>query len=83
MVESQFTTSLQILRSDNGGEYLAKEFQNFLSSKGILHQLTCPYTPAQNGVAERKHRHLIETTIALMHHSSFPCLYGLMHRLLQ
>ncbi|CAL5401450.1 unnamed protein product [Camellia sinensis] len=72
LVETQFSTSLKILRSDNGGEYLSTEFQNFLKQKGILHHLTCPHTPPQNGVAERKHRHLIETTIALMHHASLP-----------
>lgn len=71
-VENQFCTSLQILRSDNGGEYHSLKFQYFLTSKGIQHQLTCPHTPAQNGVAERKHRHIVETAIALMHHSAIP-----------
>lgn len=71
-METQFHTKLKILRSDNGGEYLASKFQNFLTTKSIEHQLTCPHTPAQNGVAERKHKHLIETTITLMHQSSPP-----------
>lgn len=51
---------------------LSNEFQNFLKEQGILHHLTCPHTPSQNGVAECKHKHLIETTIALMHHASLP-----------
>ena len=41
------------LRSDNGGEYLSKEFESYLKSRGIHHELSAPYSPAQNGVAER------------------------------
>ena len=44
----------------------------FLNSKGIKHQLSCPYTPEQNGLAERKHRHLIETTITLLQNAILP-----------
>ena len=33
-----------------------------LSSHGILHHSSCAYTPQHNGVAERKNRHLVETT---------------------
>lgn len=48
---------MKILRTDRGGD---KEMNVFLKSKGIVHQLTAPYTPEQNGVAERKNRSLIE-----------------------
>jgi hypothetical protein len=34
-----------------------------------MHQLSCPQTPQQNGIAERKHRHLVETGLALLSHS--------------
>jgi hypothetical protein len=37
-----------------------------LSAHGIHHQTTCPYTPAQNGVAERKNRHLLEVARCMM-----------------
>ncbi len=33
------------LRTDNGGQYLSKEFQTYLASKGIEHQLTVPHSP--------------------------------------
>jgi len=36
-----------------------------MNSKGILHQTTCPYSPQQNGVAERKNRHILEVTKSL------------------
>ncbi|CAL5391000.1 unnamed protein product [Camellia sinensis] len=74
-VENQFTVKLQILRTDNGTEYLGLKFQEFLRTHGIDHQLSCPYTPPQNGVAERKHRHIIETTIALLQQSGVPLAY--------
>ena len=38
---------------DNGREYLSNEFQEYLKSKGIQHELTIAHTPEQNGVAER------------------------------
>lgn len=34
--------------------------------------MTCPHTSQQNGIAERKHRHIVETGLALLAHSSLP-----------
>ncbi|KAA0067137.1 Cysteine-rich RLK (RECEPTOR-like protein kinase) 8 [Cucumis melo var. makuwa] len=42
------------------------------SSKGIVHQTSCAYTPQQNGVAERKNRHLVEVARSLMFSTSLP-----------
>ena len=52
-VTNQCGYNIGTLRTDNGGEYLSKEFQAHLTSKGIRHELTIPHTPQQNGVAER------------------------------
>ena len=71
-IHTQFSSSVQILQSDGGGEYVSKQFQKFLAEKGISHQKSCPYTPEQNGMAERKHRHLIETAITLLQHAKMP-----------
>lgn len=49
------------MRTDNGGEYVSKEFEEYLKSRGINHELTVPYSPAQNGVAERMNRTLMES----------------------
>ncbi|KAJ9567517.1 hypothetical protein OSB04_003483 [Centaurea solstitialis] len=57
-VENQLDKKIKILRSDRGGEYESHEFAEFCSSHGIVHQTTAPYTPQQNGVAERKNRTL-------------------------
>ena len=72
MVETQFQTKISILRTDNGTEYFNKILGNFLTEKGILHQSTCPDTPEQNGVAERKNRHLLETARAMMFYMQIP-----------
>ncbi|CAI7843933.1 unnamed protein product [Closterium sp. NIES-54] len=53
LVERQAKKSVLMLRSDRGGEFLGKEFTDFVDGKGIVHDLTCPYTPQQNGMAER------------------------------
>ncbi|KAM2438173.1 hypothetical protein ACFX1W_015194 [Malus domestica] len=60
MIVVQYNRNIQVLRSDNGGEYVNMELRSFFKLHGIVHQTTCPYTPQQNGVAERKNRHLLE-----------------------
>ncbi|WVY94335.1 hypothetical protein V8G54_033423 [Vigna mungo] len=67
--------SLIKIRSDNGTEYVNHEFLNFLSHNGIVHELTCVNTPQQNGVAQRKNRHLLEVTRALLFQMSVPKNY--------
>jgi len=54
------------LRTDNGREYVTSELTNFLKKEGIQHQLTVPYTPQQNGVAERKNRTLTEAAKCML-----------------
>ncbi|CAI7813593.1 unnamed protein product [Closterium sp. NIES-53] len=39
-------------KSDVLWEFQKKEFTDFIDGKGIVHDLTCPYTPQQNGMAE-------------------------------
>ena len=60
-IQTQFHVSVQTLRSDNAKEYLSEPFQSFMLQHGILHQICCIDTPSQNGVAEVKNRHLLET----------------------
>lgn len=71
-VLTQFSTSIKILQTDGGGEYLSHSLQFFLLKHGILHQKSCPYTPQQNGIVERKNRHIVETTLTLLHQSHLP-----------
>ncbi|CAL9016092.1 unnamed protein product, partial [Prunus brigantina] len=65
-MKTHFNAQIQILRSDNGGEFVNHDFQTYFQQHGIIHETTCPQTPQQNGVAERKNRHLLETARALL-----------------
>ena len=56
LVENQTIRHICALRSDNGGEFESNAFNKFCSDAGICRQLTVPYNPQQNGVAERKNR---------------------------
>ncbi|KAL0641356.1 hypothetical protein Bca4012_102542 [Brassica carinata] len=71
-VTNHYNAKIKILRSDNGGEYTSYAFKSHLSHHGILHQTSCPYTPQQNGVAERKNRHLMEVARSLMFQANVP-----------
>eukprot|EP00253_Pinus_taeda_P001647 PITA_01647 len=59
-VEKQSGHQILKLRSDNGGEYVNNNFINFCTKHGIQMQHIVPYTPQQNGVAERKNHILKE-----------------------
>lgn len=48
------------------------KFKQFLNDHGIIHQVSCPYTPEQNGVSERKNRHIRESAVTLLHTASLP-----------
>ena len=64
--QRQFHVSVQTLKSDNAKEYLSEPFQSLMLQREILYQTSCVDTPSQNGVAERKNRHLLETARALL-----------------
>ena len=54
---------MQILHTDNNGEYTSKEFGDYLKAEGIRHELIVPKNPEQNGVSrsERLNRILAES----------------------
>ena len=71
-IHIQFHVSVQNIRNDNEKEYVSEQFQFFMLQNGILHQTSCVDNPAQNEVVERKNRHLIETTRALLFQMHVP-----------
>jgi Integrase core domain len=51
MIQTQYGAVVKVLRSDNETKYTNRAFGEYLSSHGIQHQTTCPYTSEQNKVA--------------------------------
>ncbi|KAL9420128.1 hypothetical protein AB3S75_037830 [Citrus x aurantiifolia] len=72
MVETQFQTKIQVFRSDNGKEYFNQILGSFFLEKGIVHHSSCNDTPQQNGIAERKNKHLLEVARSLMFTTKVP-----------
>ncbi|KAM0065667.1 putative RNA-directed DNA polymerase [Helianthus debilis subsp. tardiflorus] len=70
--ERETKMSVGCLRSDNGGEYTSKEFNEYLKECRIKRQLTCSHTPQQNGVSERLNRTLTELTGSMIHDKNLP-----------
>jgi hypothetical protein len=60
LVEKKSGHQIQRLRTDNGGEYVNNNFTSYCTTQGIQMQHIVPYTPQQNGVAERKNHTLKE-----------------------
>ena len=71
-VYTQFGVTIKCIQSDDGGEYTSHSFKAFLAAKGVEQMISCPYTPQQNGVVERKHRHIVETAITLLAQATLP-----------
>lgn len=72
MVNNQFNAKIQILRTDNGREYFNSILGGYFLENGIIHQNSCVDTPQQNGVAERKNRHLLEVARSIMFTNNVP-----------
>ncbi len=71
-LHSETGQRVHTLRSDNGGEYGGKEFNSWLSKKGIKHESSAPYNPEQNGVSERANRTVVESARSLIHMKKLP-----------
>lgn len=72
LVENQLNLKIKTFQSDNAREYISGEFNKFLKNQGIQRRFTAPYTPQQNGVAERKNRTLVEMARCMIIQSGVP-----------
>ena len=66
LVENESGHKLKVLRTDRGGEYTSSEFEKFLQSAGMRHEMTVPKTPEQNGVAKQMNRTLVESVRSML-----------------
>jgi hypothetical protein len=76
-LETQSGKTLKTVRTDNGGEYINDSLRQFFASKGVCHQTTVPYTPQQNGKAERLNRTNMEKALSILAEANLPkALWG-------
>lgn len=72
LTQNQVGTNLKVLRTDNGLEFLSERFNEFCRLKGIKRHKTVPYTPQQNGLAERMNRTILERVRCMLLGSGLP-----------
>ena len=63
---------VKILRLDNGGEYVSRDFKEFCATNGIIREETIPMSPQLNGVSERLNRTIMESARSMLHHAHIP-----------
>ena len=66
LVEKECEKSIMILRTNGGGKYTSKNFEEFCSNEGISHEVTSPYTPQHNGLAERRNKTILDMAISML-----------------
>ena len=71
-IRSQFGLDVQGFRTDNAKDFCNNDMREFLENEGIRHETSCPYTPQQNGIAERKIGDIMDKGRTLMEQSSIP-----------
>lgn len=72
MVRNQFGKGVIRIRTDNGVEFQSRCLLDYYSENGILLETSCTDTPQQNGVVERKHRHILDVARALRFEAGLP-----------
>nr|XP_009621229.1 uncharacterized protein LOC104112894 [Nicotiana tomentosiformis] len=71
-VKNVFFSLVKTLRIENGGEFFSHEVKTLISDFGINHQSICVYTPQQNGIAERRHRTILNMARSLRFQATIP-----------
>ena len=69
--EKQSGCQLKVLHTDGGGVYVG-EFDDYLKENGITHEVTAPYSPEQNGKAERVNRTIMGPVRAILAQQKLP-----------
>jgi transposase InsO family protein len=65
-------SKLECLQSDNGGEYISRDMQQFLTANGIHHRTIVAGNPESNGLPERLNRSIMEAAQAIRLRAGLP-----------
>src|SRR6266508_4358749 len=71
-VKQKFGKAPRYMRVDNGAELVNMEVKKFAEEEGIIIETTAPYSPSQNGIAERFNRTLLELVRAMLIAKNLP-----------
>jgi len=72
LAERESGKLLKILRTDGGGEFTSNVFEQHCQASGIVHEITAPYTPQHNGLAERRNRTILNMTRSMIKEKGLP-----------
>lgn len=72
LLENQLDLKVKKARTDGGGEFVNAELSSYFKQKGIEHQITMPYSPQQNGKAERLNLTIEEKARAMLCEANLP-----------
>lgn len=72
LVSNKFGRAIKTLRADNGLEYCNDKMRKYMTAKGIRMENTAPYTPQQNGRAERDNRTIVECARTMLQAKKLP-----------
>lgn len=72
MIQTQFHTNIQVLKTNYACEYFETSLGKYFTDHGIIHQSSCAHTPQQNGITERKNRHILEVAHSIMFTTHIP-----------
>lgn len=68
-METQHSIKIKYICTDNGLEFKMAEF---LATKRVVHQCSCPYVPQQNGVVKRKRKYILNMVQSMMFKANLP-----------
>nr|GFA83025.1 hypothetical protein [Tanacetum cinerariifolium] len=71
-VKDHLSSSLRIVRTDKGTDFLNTTLHAYFASEGINHQMSVARTPKQNGVVERRNRTLVEAAQTMLSAAKVP-----------
>jgi hypothetical protein len=72
LVENDTRKRLKCIRSDNGGEYFIKEFDDYCSYHQIHREKIVLGTPQENGMSERMNMKIMEHARSMRLYVGFP-----------
>jgi hypothetical protein len=73
--EVQSGCVLCTLRTDRGGEFTSRSFDEFCADNGVQRHLTAPYTPQHNGVVERRNQTVVATARSMLKGRGVPSMF--------